>query len=138
MKNRRQILTVLSAALLPAGGLKAAGEVPNTVLGAAKARLRQEKFGDLRIYFDGSTPQLKTLTAGSLDLKPGMSPHPPHQHPEEEIMLITQGAGEIFLDGKTVPVGPGEMMYCAAGHMHGVTNTGSAPLIFFFYKWIAR
>ena len=138
MKNRRQILTILSAALAPAAGLKAASEVPNTVLGAGKARLQREKFGDLRIYFDGFTGQLKSLTAGSLELKPGMSPHPPHQHPEEEIMLITQGAGEIFLDGKTTPVGPGEMMYCAAGHMHGVTNTGSAPLTFFFYKWIAR
>jgi hypothetical protein len=28
------------------------------------------------------------MTAGSLRLKPGMEPHPPHTHPEEEFMLI--------------------------------------------------
>ena len=137
MTSRRDVFGMMGAALLPASGALAGGKVANTVLGADKASLRREPFGDLRIYFDGSTGQLKVLTAGSLELKPGMSPHPPHQHAEEEIMLITEGSGEIFLDGKTVRVGPGEMMYCAAGRMHGVTNTAQKPLTFFFYKWIA-
>ena len=138
MTKRRDLFKLMSAVLLPASGLKAAGKITNDVFGPAKASLRREKFGYLRIYFDGATEQLKTLTAGSLELKPGMSPHPPHQHPEEELMLITAGEGEIVLDGKTTTVAPGSMMYCAAGRTHGVTNTGKSAMTFFFYKWIAR
>ena len=75
------------------------------------------------------------MTAGSLLLKPGMTPHPPHQRPEEEFMMITQGTGEISMDGKITKVGPGSMMYAAAGRLHGIVNTGKAPLLFYFYKW---
>ena len=75
------------------------------------------------------------MTAGSLVLKPGMTPHAPHQHPEEEFLLVTEGTGEISLEGKVTPVGPGSMMYSAAGKMHGITNTGKTPLTFYFYKW---
>lgn len=132
--RRRELLKMMSAALMPA----ATGTVPNQVMEASKAKLQREAFGDLRTYFDGPTGQLKGLTAGSLELKPGMSPHPPHQHPEEEIMLITAGEGEISIDGKVSRVSPGSMMYCAAGRMHGVVNTGKTPMTFFFYKWIAR
>jgi quercetin dioxygenase-like cupin family protein len=77
------------------------------------------------------------MTAGSLSLKPGMSPHPPHQHPEEEIMIVTEGSGEIVVEGKVTPVAPGSMMYCAAGKLHGIKNTGTKPLLFYFCKWRA-
>jgi mannose-6-phosphate isomerase-like protein (cupin superfamily) len=77
------------------------------------------------------------MTAGGLLLKAGMTPHAPHQHPEEEFMLITEGAGEIAVDGKVAKVGPGAMMYCAAGKLHGRVNTGRTPLLFYFYKWRA-
>ena len=138
MTKRRDLFKIMTAALLPAVNARAAGgKITNAALGPEKARLQREKFGDLRVYFEGATGQLKSLTAGSLDLKPGMSPHAPHQHAEEEIMLITHGEGEISLDGKITKVAPGSMMYCAANRLHGVTNTGKTPLIFYYYKWIA-
>ena len=120
------------AALSAAGS---AGRLPDTLVDAKAAKLTRESFGDLRIYFDGATDQVRSMTAGSLSLKPGMRPHPPHQHPEEEFMVVTEGTGEIMVGGKTSRVGPGSMMYCAANHTHGVVNTGSVPLLFYFYKW---
>jgi quercetin dioxygenase-like cupin family protein len=114
-----------------------APSIPNAVVDEKQAKLTREPFGDLRIYFEGSTGQVKSMTAGSLRLKPGMSPHPPHQHPEEEFMVITEGSGEITVDGATTKVGPGSMMYCAAGKLHGIVNTGKSPLLFYFYKWQA-
>jgi quercetin dioxygenase-like cupin family protein len=114
-----------------------APSIPNAVIDEKQAKLTREPFGDLRIYFEGSTGQVKSMTAGSLRLKPGMSPHPPHQHPEEEFMVITEGSGEITVDGATTKVGPGSMMYCAAGKLHGIVNTGKSPLLFYFYKWQA-
>jgi mannose-6-phosphate isomerase-like protein (cupin superfamily) len=138
MTPRRELLKILSAALLPAASAKASGKITNGVLGAGQAAFQREPFGDLRIYFDGPTEQLKAMTAGSLELKPGMTPHAPHRHPEEEIMVITEGEGEISLEGKITRVGPGHMMYSAAGRLHGIINTGKVNLTFYFYKWIAK
>jgi mannose-6-phosphate isomerase-like protein (cupin superfamily) len=135
MPKRRSFLH--SAAALPTLFLpaRAANRIPNAALDEAKAKLTREPFGDLRIYFDGATDQIHSMTAGSLRLKAGMSPHPPHQHPEEEFLLVTEGTGEVVVDGKTTKVGPGSMMYCAANKSHGIVNTGKTALLFYFYKW---
>ena len=118
-----------------AGEAFAAEKLPNATRGSGDAALTHETFGDQRVYYDGPTEQLSAMTAGSLRLKPGMSPHPPHQHPEEEIMVVTEGTGEISVEGKTTPVSSGSMMYCAAGKLHGILNTGKTPLLFYYFKW---
>ena len=137
--NRRDLLK--RTPLLAAGALPAfaagAPKLPNIVLDPSRAKTTHEPFGDLSIYFEGATDQIRSMTAGSLRLKPGMSPHPPHEHPEEEFMVITEGTGEILVDGKTTKIGPGSMMYCAGNKTHGIKNTGTTPLLFYFYKWKA-
>jgi quercetin dioxygenase-like cupin family protein len=112
------------------------GHLSSLVIDPTTAKLSHESYGDLSIYFDGSTEQLRQLTAGSLVLKAGMVPHPPHQHPEEEIMLVTEGAGEITVEAKAYPVAAGSMMYCSAQRLHGIT-AGPHGLTFYFYKWKA-
>ncbi|MCS7023564.1 MAG: cupin domain-containing protein [Bryobacteraceae bacterium] len=136
MSQRRRFLQSLPAMplLVFAGNKK---PIPNLTLSQSEAKFTQEKFGELRIYFEGSTDQIRSMTAGSLRLKPGMSPHPPHTHPEEEFLVVTEGTGEIILEGKVTKVGPGAMMYCAANKSHGIVNTGKTPLLFYFYKWQA-
>ena len=135
MKTKRRELFALPLAAFP---LAAAAKLPDVTRTAAEAQATQEPFGELRVYFDGPTDQLISMTAGSLRLKPGMSPHPPHQHDEEEIMVITEGTGEISIEGKVSKVGPGTMMYCSANKPHGIVNTGKSYLFFYYYKWKGR
>ena len=137
MPKRRDLLKMpMLMAPVAMMAAKAPG-LKNITLDEAKAKLTKDPFGDLRIYFEGSTDQVTSMTAGSLKLKPGMSPHPPHKHPEEEFMVITEGTGDLLVDVKTTKVGPGTMMYCAGNKLHGITNTGKIPLLFYFYKWQA-
>lgn len=133
MKRRRMLLGAMALSMPGA----AAPKLPDGVVDEKKAKLTREPFGDLRIYYEGPTDQIKSMTAGSLRLNPGATPHPPHKHPEEEFMLITEGSGEMKVDGKLTQVGPGTMMYCAAEKLHGIVNTGKSPLMFYFWKWKA-
>lgn len=131
--GRRSVFGLAPAFLFPA--MASAGRIPNETKDAAKGKVTKEPFGDIRIYWEGSTDQIASMTAGSLRLKPGMSPHAPHTHPEEEFMVITEGTGDITVEGKVTKAGPGTMMYCAANKSHGILNTGKIPLLFYFYKW---
>ncbi|MFN0107050.1 MAG: cupin domain-containing protein [Bryobacteraceae bacterium] len=136
MPKRRDVFK-LPALLAPMAlfGAKT-GELKNVVIDADKVRTNKEPFGELKIFFDGPTEQLAAMTAGSLLLYANHEPHPPHTHPEEEFMVITEGTGEMLVDGKTFKVGPGSMMYCAANKPHGI-KAGKKPLLFYFYKWKA-
>jgi quercetin dioxygenase-like cupin family protein len=138
MPARRELFTIAGAAALGlAARLQAVdgARLPSGTLDSPQAKVTHETFGDLAIYYSGPTDQVGSMTAGSLRLKPGMSPHPPHQHPEEEFMVITEGSGEIVVEGKTTKVAAGSMMYCAGGKTHGIVNTGAKALLFYFYKW---
>ncbi len=135
--DRRNLLQALAGSMLLASAA-APAEVPTALTSPGEGKLNHEPFGDLRIFVDGNTGQLKNLTVGSLELKPGLSPHPPHRHPEEEIMLITEGNGEISLEGTVSKVAPGALMYAAGNREHGIVNTSSAPLTFYFIKWLAK
>ena len=74
MENRRQILMMLAAGGLPLASAAAGSHLPNAVVDASKAKVSRESFGELRIFFDAPTAQLKSMTGGSLLLKPGQEP----------------------------------------------------------------
>ncbi len=110
----------------------------DVVMDPLAARVFEEPFGLHWLYFEGPTNELSVMVAGSVHLHPGASPHPPHQHPEEEFLLVTEGSGEITVGGKMTEAAAGSMMYCDGGTLHGIENTGSSPMRFYYYKWLAK
>lgn len=99
---------------------------------------RGKVVGKLGIYLGGDTPASSKFVTGRLVLDAGQTPHPPHTHPEEEVMVIEQGTGDIDVDGKITKVGPGSVMYTAPGVSHGIVNTGDTPIVFYFIKWAGK
>jgi quercetin dioxygenase-like cupin family protein len=91
-----------------------------------------------KVSFNGPTGQLAALASGVCTLEPGSRPHPPHRHPEEELMIVGAGSGEIEVDGIVTQVGPGDMMYAEANVLHGITNTGSTVMTFYFTKILGK
>ena len=134
--NRRTLLTL--AGVLAGGSVLQAQELASALLDPRHARLEAGPVGEHHVYFEDSTQGLKSLVVGSLALKPGQQPHPPHTHADEEIMAIFEGTGEITMNGTPSDVGPGTVMYAAPFCLHGVRNTGSTPLMFYYFKWIAK
>jgi quercetin dioxygenase-like cupin family protein len=136
MIDRRQSLLGIFALASASVDAKSAG-IPDTLFNMETAKTEKHPFGELTVFCDGSTAQLKSLVIGTLLLYAGQEPHPPHQHPEEEIMIVTEGQGTILVGGKNSSVGPGSVMYAEGNALHGVKNTSDKPLRFYYMKWSA-
>jgi mannose-6-phosphate isomerase-like protein (cupin superfamily) len=99
---------------------------------------KDELVGKNGVYLSGDTPASTKFATGRFILEPGKTPHAPHTHVEEEVMIIESGHGEIICDGKTTKVGPGSIMYTTPNTSHGITNTGSDPIVFYYIKWAGK
>ncbi len=102
------------------------------------AMFEGKRSGEAGIYLNGDTPTSTNFVTGRFIIDPGKTPHKPHTHSEEEVMIIESGTGEIFCDGKTTKVGPGSVMYTTPNAPHGIDNTGEKPLVFYFVKWATK
>ena len=90
------------------------------------------------VHFNGPTEQLEALACGLVTLEPGAQPHPPHRHPEEEIMIMGEGTGEFSVDGIATQVKTGDMVFAESNVLHGVRNTGSTRMVFYFVKIMGK
>ncbi len=97
-----------------------------------------DKIGKIGVYVAGDTPGSRQFVTGRFVLEPGKTPHAPHTHIEEEVMIIESGHGEIYCDGKTTKIGPGSVMYTTPNASHGITNTGKEPIVFYYIKWAGK
>lgn len=113
-------------------------KLPDGVLGLNDLDSQMDSGCRVFVHYNGPTDQLAGMCTGMAVLDPGASPHPPHVHPEEETLIIADGTGEIYCDGKTIQVGPGAIMYCAGNVLHGIMNTGKVPMTFYWSKWMAK
>ncbi len=116
----------------------ASAKLPDGVLGLSSLNADVANGCRVFVHYNGPTDQLSGMCTGMAVLDPGATPHPPHQHPEEEFMIVADGTGEIFCDGVTTQVGPGAIMYCAGNVSHGIVNTGKVPMTFYWSKWMAK
>ena len=57
-------------------------------------------------------------------LKPGGSPHPPHTHKNEELIIVKEGAVEAYVNGEWKPAPTGSLIFFASMVPHTVRNTG--------------
>jgi quercetin dioxygenase-like cupin family protein len=90
------------------------------------------------VDFNGPTEQLAAMACGLVTLEPGAQPHPPHRHPEEEIMIVGEGTGEFFINGAAAQVKTGDMVFAESNVLHGVRNTGQTRMTFYFIKIMGK
>ncbi|MCW5717119.1 MAG: cupin domain-containing protein [Bauldia sp.] len=96
--------------------------------------------------FDGSTANLRHVTGHVSVLAPGATPHPPHVHQEEEILLVLDGEAEIVHprtadDGQPELhlLGPGAFAYTPAWRPHTLRNpSADRSVTYLAYKWAGR
>ena len=54
------------------------------------------------------------------------------KHVVEEVAFVVEGSGELRLDDRAVPFGPGEALFIAPHTWHTVANTGDGDVVMVF------
>jgi quercetin dioxygenase-like cupin family protein len=131
----RHLVVCVSAAVVVSGAPRvaaaqqaaAAPMLHSTVFRADSARSRRTTSPIQRSLVDTATAILAKLEMHETTLKPGESPHPPHRHAHEELMIIRSGTVEAFQNGVTRIAGPGSVVFMASNELHGLRNVGREP-----------
>jgi len=111
MMNRRELFAAMAATAVVGDAFALGEQSPNTtpVMGS-------------RV--------LENLELHVTTLNPGESPHAPHKHPNEELIIIRQGTVETLSNGSWVRVGPGSAIFNGSNQLHGFKNVGSEPAVY--------
>ena len=93
--------------------------------------------GGRRGVFAAPTATLDELEYHTTMLKPGGSPHAPHTHQNEELIIVKEGAVEAYVNGEWKPAPTGSLIFFASNVPHTVRNTGTVPARYHVVNWAA-
>ena len=133
MITRRDLTVALIAVTCTVGAYAVADELPligSSVFDWNTVPAKPTDVGSVRSFFKVRTPTLEQLEVHVTTLNPGKSPHPPHRHPNEEMLIIRQGTVEALINGEWKKVGPGSVIFFASNQLHGLKNVGSEPAVY--------
>jgi quercetin dioxygenase-like cupin family protein len=138
MLTRRDLVVALVAVGCTLGGLAIADETP--VLGSTAfdwnaIAAKPTDAGSMRAFFTAKTATVERLEVHETTLNPGKSPHPPHRHPNEEMILMEKGTVEALVNGEWKRVGPGSVIFFASNQLHGLRNVGADPAVYHVVNW---
>ena len=95
--------------------------------------------------FLGATPVLESMSCHAAVLSPGHSPHPPHSHQDEELLIVLDGEAELLVadrpsyeGARAIRVKAGDFAYYHALQHHTIRNPSSAPVSYLMFRWHGR
>jgi hypothetical protein len=100
-----------------------------------KLVVKQTKVGESRSVCRAPTATLDELEMHVTTLNKGQAPHAPHQHADEELLIVKEGTVEALVAGDWVRLGPGSVIFQAANIEHAIRNAGEGQATYHVIKW---
>jgi len=139
MITRRDIVVALIAA---SGTLAVVGaqQPPAAILKSqvfdwTAMTAKENAYGSTRSLVRAPTVTLNELEMHVTTLNPGQTSHAPHQHPNEELIILREGTLETLSLGEWKRIGPGSIIFNASNDLHGVKNVGTMPAVYHVVNW---
>jgi len=137
--TRRDLIVALAAA----GAVLAAGSVARTAPSVLTSsvfdwnamKAEPTEAGEVRHVFRAPTATLDELECHITTLKAGVGSHPPHVHPNEEVLVGREGNVEVFYRNAWHPAGPGSVIFLTGTDPHGIRNSGMTAATYHVLAW---
>jgi uncharacterized RmlC-like cupin family protein len=92
--------------------------------------------------FHGCTANVSDMTCHASVLTENQSPHPPHRHDEDEILMLLTGEADLILPDFAASgsrgrlrLQPGEFVYYPPQFPHTLQTVNAAPANYLMFKW---
>jgi len=90
--------------------------------------------GRRRDVHDGPTATLERFECHVSTLLPGRTSHAPHQHAQEEFIILQEGTLDVGINGVVRRVGPGSMFFFASNDWHNVNSVGDTAATYLVFN----
>jgi quercetin dioxygenase-like cupin family protein len=138
MITRRELFVALSAAAVTEGAFALADKpavMGSSVFDWNAIAAKPNASGSVRSFFRARTATLEELELHVTTLDPGKAPHPPHRHPNEEMVIVQKGTLDVLENGEWKRVGPGSVIFNASNQLHGLKNSGTEQAVYHVINW---
>jgi quercetin dioxygenase-like cupin family protein len=107
----------------------------STVFDWTALETRSTATGARRDVMRAPTSTLDELEMHITTLNVGQVSHPPHRHPEEELLIVKEGIVETLQNGKASRLGPGSIIFHSSNDLHNIRNAGTTPTTYHVIQW---
>ena len=138
MIKRRDLLVALISVTATIGVLTVRAQtsvMQSSVFDWNSIAVKQTDVGSVRQFFKSPTITLDELECHVTTLNPGLQSHPPHKHPNEELVIIREGNVEVLSNGEWKKAGPGSVIFNASNQLHALKNVGTTPAVYHVLNW---
>ena len=130
------VIAITAAVLGSLATLAAQKQVQrSTVIEWAALEAKPTQTGARRDVMRAPTPSLDELEIHVTTLNVGQVSHAPHQHPEEELLIVKEGTVETLQNGKASRLGPGSIIFHSSNDLHNIRNAGTIPATYHVFQW---
>jgi quercetin dioxygenase-like cupin family protein len=135
----RDVVVAACAAGLALGSGAIARTAPaimtSTIFHWAEMTAAATATGQVRQVFRTPTGTLDELECHVTTLNPAQASHAPHTHPNEEILIVRDGAVEVFYKGGWHGAAAGDVIFLTGTDPHGIRNAGSTAATYHVLSW---
>ena len=109
--------------------------LPSTAFDWESVPVRKTEVGSVRQVVRSPTATLDELEIHITTLDSGRTSHAPHQHPNEELLIVKEGTVEALVNGEWKKLGAGSVIFQASNQLHGIKNVGTGPATYHVVNW---
>ena len=140
MRITRRDMTIAAVSIALTCAVGAFAQTEANILGpavfdAAAFRPAVNPTGSVVQVVKQPTATLDELEMHVTTLNPGVASHPPHKHPNEELVIIREGTVETLSGGVWKRIGPGSIIFNASNSLHALRNVGARPAVYDVINW---
>jgi quercetin dioxygenase-like cupin family protein len=132
--NLSQVFSQTTAAQT-AAQTKTPATMTSSVFDWGAMTAKPTKVGAVRQVLQAPTPTLDELECHITTLNPGQTPHEPHKHVDEELILVKEGTVESLVNGERRRASAGSVIFQSSNQLHAIRNVGDTPATYFVVKW---
>jgi quercetin dioxygenase-like cupin family protein len=114
---------------------EASGLLDSTAWQWSDLKPRKTEVGELRAVVRQPTRTLDELEMHITTLNPHTASHPPHTHPNEEMVIVKEGTLQAHVNGREIIVPAGGVLFYASMQPHAVQNIGDTPATYYVINW---